>query len=380
MDKAILEETADDAAEVARLMRVVEKQNDWEALKKEQGKLLEEVKSETLWQDDPANAIAVQKRLSDINASIKLYEEFRERHEGVRDLLVLAREEGDTALLSDVASDLRSLRAELDQYSLRLMMSDEADKCSCFIELRAGAGGVESCVWVAMVARMYEKWAANQYYSVKMVDETKGEVAGLKNATLQINGEYAYGWSKHESGIHRFVRISPFDANAKRHTSFVSVQVFPLLEEGNSTAASDIDLPPGDLKVETMRAQGAGGQHVNKTESAVRITHLPTGIVVSCQLERSQHKNRETAMWMLRSKLYEREIRAKAQAKADKHAALADMGWGSQIRSYVMQPYQMIKDVRTGYERGDVQNVLDGDLNGYMEAALAHFGRKNDQD
>ncbi|KAJ3036817.1 hypothetical protein HDV00_002370 [Rhizophlyctis rosea] len=343
--------------------------------------------SDQIWSDDAQRAIASQKRLSQVTDMLKEYDSFQRRAEDAKELLPytlrllgsiptdLAQEENDAGLLDDVTSDLTALEENLDRYTFKLLMSEEADQNGCFIELRAGSGGTESQDWVQIIMRMYEKWGLSQDFEVKIVDELKGEVAGLKSATLQMTGEYAYGWCKNESGIHRFVRISPFDSNSKRHTSFISVQVYPSFEASNSSM-KDIELPPGDLKIETMRAQGAGGQHVNKTESAIRITHVPTGITVSCQTERSQHMNRATAMQMLKAKLYQKELQAQAQARADQHAGLADMSWGSQIRSYVMQPYQMIKDLRTGYERGDVQNVLDGDLSGYMEAALAWRQKK----
>ncbi|TPX57180.1 hypothetical protein SpCBS45565_g08254 [Spizellomyces sp. 'palustris'] len=366
-----------DRSEVSRLLALVEDRNNWAGMRAERTDLLEKVQSDTLWQDDADKAIAYQKRLSQLEDALNEYDSYLTKHNEITDLLELAQEEQDPALCDDITADLHSLREQLERFSLRLMMSEEADRNGCFLELRAGAGGAEACDWVSILARMYERWGVSQSHDVKVVDDVKGEVAGLKSATLQISGEYAYGWCKHEAGVHRFVRMSPFDANNKRHTSFVSVQVYPAFESDGASDVRRIEIPPGDIKIDVMRAQGAGGQHVNTTESAVRIVHLPTGIMVTCQSQRSQHQNKAVAIQMLQAKLYERELRAKMQAKADQRADLADNAWGSQIRSYVLHPYKMIKDVRTGYERGDVDKVLDGDLNAFMEAALLHFGRKS---
>ncbi|KAI9092355.1 hypothetical protein DFS34DRAFT_653019 [Phlyctochytrium arcticum] len=375
-DATVLQSLNTEKAEVLRLLGLVKSQRQWQKLREEQSALQQEVQSDSLWQDDANAAIKYQKRLSRLDETLKEHDGYVNKGQELLDLLDLAEEENDYALIQDVAQDLLPFRSTLEKYSLRLLMAEEADKNGCFLEIRAGAGGVESCDWVSILGRMYQRWGASEGHTVKAVDEVRGDVAGLKSATLQISGEYVYGWCKHEAGVHRFVRVSPFDANGKRHTSFVSVQVYPAFDAEGSQDGKNMEIPPGDLRVDVMRAQGAGGQHVNTTESAVRMVHLPTGITVSCQNERSQHQNRAVALQMIQAKLYERELRAQAQAKAEHRAELAENAWGSQIRSYVLQPYKMIKDARTGYERGDVDRVLDGDLNGFMEAALVHLGKK----
>ncbi|KAI8818217.1 uncharacterized protein EV422DRAFT_194518 [Fimicolochytrium jonesii] len=376
--------TSDDQRTVTGLLERIGGRRDWAQLSKEREELQQKVQSNTLWEDNANEAIAYQKRLSKLDDQLNEYNGFREKEAEIAELLSLAQEENDAGLLEEVGAELTSLRANLEAYSLRLMMCEEADEAGCFIELRAGAGGAEACDWVSMLSRMYQRWAdtssptgTRQEFECRLIDEVKGEIAGNKSVVLQIVGSYAYGWCKHEAGVHRFVRISPFDSTNRRHTSFVSVNVFPSSGGGGEeSSAKNIELNPGDMKVETMRAQGAGGQHVNTTDSAVRITHLPTGIVVACQSQRSQHQNKAVALDMLRAKLYERELRAKEQAKADQHAELTDAAWGSQIRSYVLHPYKMIKDLRTGYERRDVDRVLDGDVDSFMEQALLQLGKK----
>ncbi|KAJ3171058.1 hypothetical protein HDU88_008092 [Geranomyces variabilis] len=374
-----LDSIAEDKSEVTRLLSLVAGRNAWSALEEERTALREIISSDTLWEENAAKAIESQKRFSHLDDVLNEHNGFVAKNAEIREMLVLAQDEDDAGLLEELAGELATLREELERYSLRLMMSEEADKSGCFIEFRAGAGGAEACDWVQIILRMYERWGsspAQGFSEVRVVDEVRGDIAGLKAATIQIVGDYAYGWCKHETGVHRFVRQSPFDSSNRRHTSFVSVQVTPALDAaGGPEGAKYIDIPAGDIKLEAMKAQGAGGQHVNTTESAVRITHLPTGIAVACQSQRSQHQNRAVAMQMLQSKLYELELRAKAQAKAEQHAELDNAAWGSQIRSYVMHPYKMIKDLRTGFERSDVDRVLDGDLGGFMEAALVKLGK-----
>ena len=281
-------------------------------------------------------------------------------------LIELGDAEGDEATVAEGEAGIRGMQAEAARLQVESLLSGEADANDCFLEVHSGAGGTESQDWTNMLMRMYTRWAERRKYKVEIVDMADGEEAGIKGATLLIKGHTAYGWAKTESGVHRLVRISPFDSNARRHTSFASVWVYPVVDD-----RIVVEINESDCKIDTYRASGAGGQHVNKTESAVRITHMPTGIVVACQMERSQHKNRATAWNMLRARLYERELEIKeAKANADA-ASKTDIGWGHQIRSYVLQPYQMVKDLRTGHVSGTPSEVLDGDLDAFMEASLA---------
>lgn len=260
-------------------------------------------------------------------------------------------------------ADLHKTAARLQ---LETLLSGEADSNDCFLEINAGAGGTEAQDWASMLARLYSRWAESKGYKLEILEESPGEEAGIKSITLKIMGHQAYGWMKTESGVHRLVRISPFDSNARRHTSFASVWVYPVIDD-----SIDIAIEDKDLRIDTYRASGAGGQHVNKTESAIRITHIPTNIVVQCQNDRSQHRNRAQAMAMLKARLYELELRKKEEKLSAQSADKTDIGWGHQIRSYVLQPYQMVKDARTGVERGNAAGVLDGDIDCFLEAALA---------
>ena len=282
------------------------------------------------------------------------------------ELLELGEAEADEDLTGEAEAALTKLAETVRRHELESLLSGEADGNDAYLEIHAGAGGTESCDWANMLLRMYTRWAERRGYKVDVVQLTAGEEAGIKSATLLIKGEDAYGWAKTESGVHRLVRISPFDSSARRHTSFASVWVYPVIDD-----TIEIEVADSDLRVDTYRASGAGGQHVNTTDSAVRITHEPTGIVVQCQNERSQHKNRATAMKMLKARLYELELQKQEEAVAAANAAKTDIGWGHQIRSYVLQPYQMVKDLRTGIESSQPQGVLDGDLDPFMAAALA---------
>ena len=284
-----------------------------------------------------------------------------------RGLLELAEADGDQAMIADSERAIEELRGRADELRLQSMLSGEADANDTYVEIHAGAGGTESQDWAEMLERMYTRWAERKGYKVQYLEESAGEGAGIKSATLLVKGENAYGWLKTEAGVHRLVRISPFDANARRHTSFASVTVFPVIDQ-----TIEIDVSEKDVRIDTYRASGAGGQHVNKTESAVRITHMQSGIVVSCQTERSQHQNRAVCWDMLRSKLYEIELEKKQAETAALIGQKSDIGWGHQIRSYVLQPYQLVKDLRTGVESRTPQAVLDGDLDPFMSAALAH--------
>lgn len=299
-------------------------------------------------------------------AAIERQRKLEQRLEDAVELAELAEAEDDEATLADLERELASLRAEVEKEQLKSLLSGEADANDCYLEVNAGAGGTESCDWAEMLLRMYLRWAEKHGYDVEWVEETPGEEAGIKSATVKIKGENAYGWLKTESGVHRLVRISPFDSQARRHTSFASVWVYPVIDD-----RIQVEINEKDLKIDTYRASGAGGQHVNRTDSAVRITHLPTGIVVACQTDRSQHRNRAMAMDMLRARLYELELQKRRAEQAATEAAKTDIGWGHQIRSYVLHPYKMVKDLRTGVETSDTQGVLDGDLDAFLEASLA---------
>ncbi len=282
------------------------------------------------------------------------------------ELAALAESEGDAGMVADATSSLRAMAREAKRRELESLLSGEADGNDAFLEVNAGAGGTEAQDWAEMLLRMYSRWAERRGYSLTLIEESEGEQAGLKSATVQVTGPNAYGWLKTEAGVHRLVRISPFDSAARRQTSFASVWVYPVVDD-----TIDIEVNEADLKVDTFRASGAGGQHVNKTESAIRITHLPTGIIVACQTDRSQHRNRATAMGMLKARLYEAELQRREAAAAADEAAKTDIGWGHQIRSYVLAPYQMVKDLRTGVETGNPGSVLDGGLDDFMAASLA---------
>jgi peptide chain release factor 2 len=282
------------------------------------------------------------------------------------ELISLGEEEGDDSVISDAESALRKLRAEAHKREVEALLSGEADANDAYVEIHAGAGGTESQDWAQMLERMYIRWGEGRDCKVEIIGEHPGEEAGVKSATILVKGANAYGWLKTESGVHRLVRISPFDSNARRHTSFASVSVYPAIDD---TIAIDID--EKDVRIDTYRSSGAGGQHVNTTDSAVRITHLPTGIVVQCQNERSQHKNRATAWAMLRARLYESELKRREEEAQAAAAAKSDIGFGHQIRSYVLQPYQLVKDLRTGVESTNPLAVLDGDIDAFIEAALA---------
>jgi peptide chain release factor 2 len=281
-------------------------------------------------------------------------------------LIELAEAEGDQSVAADAEKTLGQLHARAETLRLQSMLSGEADANDSYLEVHAGAGGTESQDWAEMLFRMYTRWAERRGYKLQLIEESEGEGAGLKSATLLVKGDNAYGWLKSEAGVHRLVRISPFDSNARRHTSFASVTVFPVIDQ-----TIEIDIPEKDVRIDTYRSSGAGGQHVNKTDSAVRITHLPTGIAVACQTERSQHQNRAVCWDMLRSRLYELELEKKQAETAAHIGEKTDIGWGHQIRSYVLQPYQLVKDLRTGVESRSPQDVLDGDLDPFMAAALA---------
>ena len=304
-----------------------------------------------------------RQRLDEAIAGVKSLERELTDAEG---LLELAEGDGDTAMVAEAEKSIAGLHERAEKLRLESMLSGEADANDTYLEVHAGAGGTESQDWAEMLMRMYTRWAERHGYKVEYLEESEGEGAGIKSATVLIKGHNAYGWLKTEAGVHRLVRISPYDANARRHTSFSSVTVYPVVDQ-----TIEIDIPEKDVRIDTYRASGAGGQHVNKTESAVRITHLPTGIAVQCQTEKSQHQNRAICWDMLRSRLYEIELEKREAETAAHVGEKTDIGWGHQIRSYVLQPYQLVKDLRTGVEIREPDRVLDGDIDPFMAAALA---------
>ncbi len=282
------------------------------------------------------------------------------------ELAELADAEGDAGLVDEAHATLKAVQARAAKAELEALLSGEADGNDAYVEFNSGAGGTESQDWTEMLLRMYTRWAQARGFKVELLEEQGGDTAGIKSATILVQGENAYGWLKTEAGVHRLVRISPYDSNARRHTSFASAWVYPKIDE-----SIEVEILDKDVRTDTYRASGAGGQHVNKTDSAVRLTHIPTGIVVACQAERSQHKNRAAAWDMLRARLYEAELQKREAAAQQLADSKTEIGWGRQIRSYVLQPYQMVKDLRTGIETSDTQGVLDGDLDQFMAASLA---------
>ena len=318
-----------------------------------------------LWNDatEAQKLMRERQQLDDgINGLRALEQQLRDNIE----LIELGEEEGDAAIVKDAEEALKTLRTEANRRQVEAMLSGEADTNDSYLEVHSGAGGTESQDWANMLLRMYTRWAERRGYKVDVLEVHEGEEAGIKSATLLVKGHNAYGWLKTESGVHRLVRISPYDSNARRHTSFASVWVYPVVDD---TIA--IEVSESDVRIDTYRASGAGGQHVNTTDSAVRITHIPTGIAVACQAERSQHKNRATAWNMLRARLYEGELQKREEKANAEAASKTDIGWGHQIRSYVLQPYQLVKDLRTGIESTSPSDVLDGDLDEFMEASLS---------
>ncbi len=319
--------------------------------------------------DDPDGAQKIIKKGAILKSWLVPYKEMQEQLLQVKDLWPDAEAMGDEAFLQELIDQLDVLEEKIAQMEIKKMLSGEMDAQGCFCSINAGAGGTESCDWVSMLARMYQRWAVRKGWKVEVIDKLDGEVAGIKNITMRFEGDFAYGYCKSEKGVHRLVRISPFDSGGRRHTSFASVDIIPIVDD-----AVEVEIRPDDLRVDTFRSSGAGGQHVNTTDSAVRIVHLPTGITVSCQSERSQVQNRETCMKMLKSKLYETEVMKREDALSKMGGEKKDIGWGSQIRSYTFQPYSLVKDTRTKFETGNVAAVMDGDLEGFVCAYLKEFG------
>ena len=316
--------------------------------------------------NDQAVAQDVMREKNRLERQINLIKDMQSEMDDCVGLIELGLAEGDEDVVNEAEAALSKLVTEADKRQLESLLSGEADANDCFLEIHAGAGGTEAQDWAQMLVRMYGRWCEQRGYKVQMIEESAGEEAGIKSVTMRIDGENAYGWLKTESGVHRLVRISPYDSSARRHTSFASAWIYPVVDEN-----IEIEVEDKDLRIDTYRASGAGGQHVNKTDSAIRITHLPTNIVVQCQNDRSQHRNRATAFNMLKARLYELELQKREEAASDAAASKTDIGWGNQIRSYVLHPYQMVKDLRTNVEKGNAQGVLDGDLDGFIEASLA---------
>lgn len=317
-----------------------------------------------LW-DNPDNATKIMKEKDRLESLLFPVDNLCSQLNDLLDLYKLSESDNDENLLIEISTQLQQLAVDAYTIQIESMLSNKHDILNCFLEINAGAGGTEAQDWAEMLARMYNRWAESRNYSIEVTDRNIGEEAGVKSIVLHITGNKAFGWLKRESGIHRLVRISPFDANARRHTSFASVLVTPELDN-----SINIDINESDLRIDVYRASGAGGQHVNKTESAVRITHIPTGIVTASQIDRSQHRNKKIAMQMLKAKLYTKKLQEQ-QAETNASINKTDISWGNQIRSYVLQPYQMVKDLRTGIEMTDARAVLDGDINKFLEASIA---------
>ncbi|MEM7242029.1 MAG: peptide chain release factor 2 [Pseudomonadota bacterium] len=352
------------ATDIRKSLELLKQRMDWETAHHRMEEFDAMSEDPDLW-NDPERAQKLMRERQMLSDAITGYETLNQGLEDNLELIELGEAEEDADIVAESERALDKILKEAQQRELEALLSGEADGNDTFIEINAGAGGTESCDWASMLARMYVRWAEAQGYSVELMSESAGDEAGIKSATYQIKGTNAFGWLKSESGVHRLVRISPFDSNAKRHTSFSSVWVYPVVDDN-----IDIEINPSDLRVDTFRSSGAGGQHVNKTDSAVRMTHIPTGIVVTSS-EKSQHQNRANCMAALKSRLYEMEMRKRNEAITEAHEAKGDAGWGNQIRSYVLHPYQMVKDLRTNHETSDTQGVLNGDLNAFMAATLA---------
>ena len=338
---------------------------DWERALRRLDELNARVQDPNLW-DNPKQAQAISREQKTLETAVNTVNEIAAEMADAIEFIEMGEAEGEDSIVEDGLATLAALADRADADKVQALLSGEADGNDTYLEIHAGAGGTESQDWAEMLFRMYGRWAERRGFKVETVEYQAGEQAGIKSATLLIKGDGAYGYAKTESGVHRLVRISPYDSSARRHTSFSSVWVFPVIDD-----SFEIDINPADLKIDTYRASGAGGQHVNTTDSAVRITHQPTGIVVASQQDRSQHKNREIAMNMLKARLYEAEMRAREEAASAEHSAKSDIGWGHQIRSYVLQPYQMVKDLRTGVVSNTPDAVLDGAIDPFISAALA---------
>jgi peptide chain release factor 2 len=346
-------------------MALVRRFLDWDRAVRRLDELNARVEDPKLW-DDPKQAQSVMQERRRLDEAIAAVTRIERERDDTSELMEMAEAEGDDALVDEAVRTLADLAEQAERDKIKALLAGEADANDSYVEINAGAGGTESQDWAEMLQRMYTRWAERHGMKVELIDHHAGEQAGIKSATLLLKGENAYGYAKTESGVHRLVRISPYDSSARRHTSFSSVWVYPVIDDN-----IQIDINESELRIDTYRASGAGGQHINTTDSAVRITHLPTGIVVQCQNQRSQHKNKAEAFNQLRARLYERELAEREAIANAQNASKTDIGWGHQIRSYVLQPYQLVKDLRTGATSTSPADVLDGDLDRFMAAALS---------
>ncbi|MEM9427850.1 MAG: peptide chain release factor 2, partial [Pseudomonadota bacterium] len=351
-------------AEIEKSLALLRQRMDWDTAEHRLEEFNAMTEDPDLW-NDPDRAQKLMRERQMLVDAVDRYKSMRQELSDSVELIELGEMEDDAEVVAEAEDGLKALAKRAAQAELEALLSGEADGNDTFLEINAGAGGTESCDWASMLARMYVRWADKHGYSVELMSESAGDEAGIKSAAYKISGPNAYGWLKSESGVHRLVRISPFDSAAKRHTSFSSVWVYPVVDDN-----IEIEVNPSDIRIDTYRSSGAGGQHVNTTDSAVRITHIPTGIVVTSS-EKSQHQNRDIAMRALKSRLYQQELDRRNAAINEAHEAKGEAGWGNQIRSYVLQPYQMVKDLRTNVETSDTKGVLDGDLDQFMAATLA---------
>ncbi|MBS41104.1 MAG: peptide chain release factor 2 [Rhodospirillales bacterium] len=359
--------------EIQQSIVLLRRHLDWDIALRRLDELNAEAEDPSLWSDQK-KAQSLMRERTQLEQFINNVKSIEQELEDSVTLIELGEADSDDIVLEEAEGLLRALRERAAKQELETLLSGEVDSNDCFLEIHAGAGGTESQDWAQMLTRMYLRWAEAHSYKTEWLEESPGEEAGIKSSTIKILGHNAYGWLKTESGVHRLVRISPFDSNSRRHTSFSSVWVYPVIDD-----SIEIDIDEKDLRVDTYRASGAGGQHVNKTDSAIRITHVPSGIVVQCQNDRSQHRNRAAALDMLRARLYERELQIREEKAQAEHESKTEIGWGHQIRSYVLQPYQMVKDLRTEVETSNTQAVLNGDLDEFMAASLAQrVGNKSD--
>ena len=350
---------------IEELLNLLKRNLDWENLIIRLESLKNLSEKENFWENHQL-AQKTMKEIKLIENKMNIIHSLSREHDEVCELISLAEEENENNMLKDLDSQLEKIIEKTEKYKIETMFDDKKDYFNCFLEIHAGAGGTEAQDWAMMLQRMYFRWAEKKGFSVKLIEESFGDEAGIKSSTLKLSGDYAFGWTRTETGVHRLVRISPFDSSSRRHTSFASVWVYPEAEDEVNILIED-----KDLKIDTYRASGAGGQHVNKTDSAIRITHLPSNVVVQCQSDRSQHRNKAQAMSMLRAKLYELELKKKEKENELLASSKDEIAWGSQIRSYVLHPYNMVKDLRTNIETGNTNAVLDGDIDQFVNSALA---------